>query len=70
MLATLSINKDKETTKLINNLGLEWENDPLSFHKNKLNVKIASNQYVGKKIYTRNFKSWYKFEPYLKNNVR
>ena len=63
----LTIEQEKETRKLIDYLGLDWESACLSPHKNERNVRTASNQQVRKKIYKGSSKGWHKFEPFLKN---
>ena len=61
----LTINQDDETRKLIQYLGLEWEDDCLSPQHNKRAVRTASQQQVRQKVYQGSSQLWRKFEPYL-----
>ena len=61
----LTINQDDETRRLIQYLGLEWENDCLSPQHNKRSVRTASQQQVRQKVYQGSSQQWRKFEPYL-----
>jgi hypothetical protein len=62
----LTIDQDLETRKLIEYLGLEWEDHCLSPENNKRIVITASQLQVRKKVYTGSSLAWRKFEPYLK----
>ena len=62
---TLTTNQENETRKLIQYLGLEWENDCLSPQSNKRNVLTASQQQIRQKVYQGSSQQWRKFEPYL-----
>ena len=61
----LTIDQDDETRKLINYLGLKWEDGCLSPQHNKRAVRTASQQQVRQKIYQGSSQLWRKFEPYL-----
>jgi hypothetical protein len=61
----LVINTEHETQKMIKFLGLDWEQSCLLHHKNRTNIKTASQQQVKKKIYTGSSQAWRQFEPYL-----
>ena len=61
----LTTNQESETRKLIDLLGVDWEDACLSPHKNKRSVKTASNQQVRKKVYQGSSEAWRKYEPYL-----
>jgi tetratricopeptide (TPR) repeat protein len=61
----LAINQEDETKRLIQYLGLEWEDDCLSPQNNKRNVRTASGQQVRQKVYQGSSLQWRKFEPYL-----
>jgi hypothetical protein len=61
----LTINQDDETRRLIQYLGLEWENDCLSPQHNKRSVRTASQLQVRQKVYQGSSQQWRKFEPYL-----
>ena len=61
----LTIEQEPETRKLIEHLGLDWEDVCLSPQKNKRSVKTASQQQVREKVYIGSSQDWRKFEPYL-----
>ena len=61
----LTTNQESETRKLIDHLGLDWEEACLSPHKNKRVVRTASKQQVRQKVYQGSSEAWRKFEPYL-----
>ena len=61
----LTTNQDHETKKLIQHLGLDWENKCLSPQNNSRSVATASNKQVRQKIYQGSSQKWRKFEPYL-----
>jgi tetratricopeptide (TPR) repeat protein len=58
-------NTDHETKKLIDYIGVGWEEACLKPHLNKRNVKTASQSQVRKKIYSGSSEQWKKFEPFL-----
>ena len=62
---TLTTNQEDETRKLIQYLGLEWENGCLSPQSNKRNILTASQQQIRQKVYQGSSQQWRKFEPYL-----
>jgi len=60
------VNKQKETTqKLLNTIGLNWDEHCLSFHKTKRIVQTASEWQVRQPIYKRSMERWLKYEKYL-----
>ena len=61
----LTTEQENETRKLINHLGLNWEKACLSPHKNKRNVRTASQQQVKQKLYQGSSEVWRKYEPFL-----
>jgi tetratricopeptide (TPR) repeat protein len=61
----LTIEQELETRKLIEHVGLDWEEVCLSPHENKRSVRTSSQQQVRKKVYTGSSEAWRKFEPYL-----
>jgi tetratricopeptide (TPR) repeat protein len=61
----LTVEQELETKQLLEHLGLDWEDDCLSPHKNKRSVRTASQQQVREKIYSGSSETWRKFEPYL-----
>ena len=61
----LTTNQERETKKLINYLGLGWEESCLSPQDNKRSVATASNTQVRKKVYQGSSQKWKKFKPFL-----
>lgn len=61
----LTIDQENQIRKLINYIGLDWEEECLFPHKNKRNVQTASSQQIRKKIYTGSSNSWKNYKPYL-----
>ena len=61
----LTTDQESETRKLIDLLGLNWEEACLSPHRNKRSVRTASNQQVRQKVYKGSSEAWRKYEPYL-----
>jgi hypothetical protein len=60
------VNKQKETTqKILNAIGLSWDEQCLSFHKTKRVVQTASEWQVRQPIYQGSMKRWQKYEEYL-----
>ena len=66
---TLTTNQEGETKKLINYLGLQWEDDCLNPEKNQRSVKTASNKQVRQKVYKGSSQKWKKFEPFLEGKL-
>jgi tetratricopeptide (TPR) repeat protein len=61
----LTMNQEDETRKLIQYLGLEWQEACLSPQDNKRSVGTASNKQIRQKIYQGSSQEWKKFEPFL-----
>ena len=61
----LTLEQEPETKKLIEHLGLDWEDACLSPQDNKRSVRTASHQQVRQKIYKGSSQSWRKYEPFL-----
>jgi len=61
----LTTNQDDETKKLIQHLGLNWENKCLSPQNNRRSVATASNMQVRQKVYQGSSQKWRKFEPFI-----
>ena len=57
--------QENQTRKLINHLGLNWQNACISPHKNKRSVRTASQQQVQKKVYKGSSNAWLKYEAFL-----
>ena len=52
---SLITDQENQTRKLIKHLGLNWEEDCLSPHKNKRSVRTASQQQVRRTVYQQKF---------------
>ena len=63
----LTLEQDSETRKLIEHLGLAWEDACLYPEENKRNSKTASSQQVRRKVYKDSSKQWKIFEPYIRD---
>ena len=61
----LTTDQKGETKKLINYLGLNWDEACLAPHKNKRRVRTASIQQVRQKIYQGSSETWRKYGPFL-----
>ncbi len=59
-------NQEIETRKLINYLGLKWDDNCLMPQNNVRNVSTASNIQVRQKIYKGSSNQWKKYQPFLK----
>lgn len=63
----LVADQEGESRKLLNYLGLEWQDSVLEFHKTKRAVRTASVNQVRQKIYRSSVKSWQNYAPYLQD---
>ena len=61
----LTTYQEGETKKLIQYLGIDWEDVCLFPEKNKRHVKTASSMQVRKKVYKGSSEKWKMFEKYL-----
>lgn len=61
----LVADQEGESRKLLNHLGLPWEDAVLEFHKTERAVRTASFNQVRQKVYTSSVKSWQNYAPYL-----
>ena len=61
----LTERQDEETRKLIDHLGLGWEDACLSPQDNKREVSTASNVQVRQRIYQGSSEKWKRYRPYL-----
>jgi tetratricopeptide (TPR) repeat protein len=61
----LTEDQEPETRRLIEYLGLNWEEACLAPQNNKRSVKTASQQQVRKKVYKGSSQAWKKYEPFL-----
>ena len=58
-------NQEEETRKLIDHLGLEWDDACLSPQDNTRAVATASNAQVRQKMYQGSSERWKRYKPYL-----
>ena len=61
----LTEHQEEETRKLIDHLGLEWDDDCLSPQENNRRVATASNAQVRQKVYQGSSEKWKRYKPYL-----
>jgi tetratricopeptide (TPR) repeat protein len=61
----LTEDQEPETRRLIEYLGLNWEEACLAPQNNKRSVRTASQQQVRKKVYKGSSQAWRKYEPLL-----
>ena len=66
----LTINQEEETRKLLQYCELDWDENCLSFHKNKRAVKTASSIQVREKMYQGSSEAWKKHESYLQPLIK
>lgn len=63
----LVADQEGESRKLLDYLGLDWQDSVLEFHKTKRAVRTASVNQVRQKIYRSSVKSWQNYAPYLQD---
>mgnify|MGYP006127003373 CR=1 FL=1 len=61
----LTRNQEDETRKLIQYLGLNWEDECLAPQDNNRSVGTASSKQIRQKVYQGSSLKWKKFEPFL-----
>ena len=61
----LTEDQEAETRRLIEHLGIEWQDRCLAPQNNKRSVRTASQHQVRQPIYKGSSQAWRKFEPYL-----
>ncbi|MCS5589917.1 MAG: sulfotransferase, partial [Candidatus Thioglobus sp.] len=66
----LTTYQEEETRKLLQYCELDWDENCLSFHKNKRVVATASVAQVRQKIYQGSSEAWKKHEAYLKPLIK
>jgi tetratricopeptide (TPR) repeat protein len=66
----LTTNQEEETQKLLQYCELDWDENCLSFHKNKRAVKTASSIQVREKMYQGSSEAWKKYEVHLKPLIK
>ena len=66
----LTINQEEETRKLLQYCELDWDENCLSFHKNKRTVKTLSSLQVREKMYQGSSEAWKKYKAHLKPLIK
>jgi hypothetical protein len=66
----LTTNQEEETRKLLQYCELDWDENCLSFHKNKRAVRTASALQVREKMYQGSSEAWKKYEVHLKPLIK
>jgi hypothetical protein len=61
----LTENQIEETRKLLEHVGLDWEDQCLEFHKTQRAVKTASSLQVRQKMYRGSSDEWRHYETHL-----
>ena len=61
----LTVNQESETRRLIEYLGLDWDEKCLSPQSNTRSVSTASNLQVRQKVYQGSSEQWRKYQPFL-----
>ena len=61
----LTEDQEPQTLRLIEGLGLNWEDSCLAPQNNKRSVKTSSQQQVRQKVYKGSSQAWRKYEPFL-----
>ena len=61
----LVVDQEAWTRKILDFLGLEWDERCLSFHKTERSVNTASAWQVRQKIYTQSVGRWRKYEKFI-----
>lgn len=61
----LTENQEQETRKLLDYVGLDWEQGCMDFHKNRRPVLTASNNQVTQKLYKNSSEAWRNYEKNL-----
>ncbi len=62
----LTENQKDETARMLDFLGLYWEEQCMSFEENKRSVRSASAEQVRQKMYTGSSQAWKTYEQFLK----
>ena len=65
----LTVSQENETHRLIDYLGLGWDEKCLSPQDNTRSVATASNMQVRKKVYQNSSQQWKKYEPFLNGSL-
>jgi len=61
----LTEHQERETRKLLDHVGLEWEDQCLDFHETRRAVQTASDMQVRRKMYRGSSDEWRKYESHL-----
>ena len=61
----LTVNQDSETRRLIEYIGLNWDEKCLSPQNNTRRVTTASKLQIRRKVYRGSSEQWKKYQPFL-----
>ena len=61
----LVANQEKISRRMVEFLGLQWDEDCLDFHKSSRSIQTASNVQVGRAMYTTSIERWRRYEKHL-----
>ncbi len=61
----MATNHEEMSKKIIEFVGLEWDDACLNFHKTKRPVKTASNWQVRQPVYTSSVERWRNYDPFI-----
>jgi hypothetical protein len=66
---SLTESQEEKSRKLLSQIGLEWEDQCLDFHKTERAVQTASALQVRQKMYRDSSSEWRKYEKHLEPMV-
>ena len=58
-------NQREQTARLLRFLGLSWQEECMSPHKNRRSVSTASNEQIRRKIYQGSSQAWLNYKPFI-----
>ena len=65
----LTVNQEKETRRLVDYLGLDWDENCLLPQDNTRRVATASNIQIRKKVYQGSSEQWKRYKPFLNGKL-
>jgi hypothetical protein len=66
----LVADQEAVSKRLIDHLGLQWDEKCLDFHNNERNVMTPSNVQVRQPIYTNSINRWQRYEKHLQPLIK
>jgi len=66
----LVADQEKVSRRMIDHLGLEWDDNCLDFHNNERNVMTPSNVQVRQPMYTSSINRWHRYEKNLQPLIK